>query len=45
MPPALLLKRERETWSPVKVQEPNFMMQVCWSKGKYVTSIVQDDWK
>ena len=22
------------TWSPVNVQEPNFIMQVCWSNGK-----------
>ena len=32
------------TWSPVNVQDPNFMIQVCWSNGKYVTSIVQEDW-
>ena len=32
------------TWKPSYVQLPNFMTQVCSSKGKYSTSISQEEW-
>lgn len=33
----------RSTIVPSYVQEPNFMEQFCLSKGKKVTSMVQED--
>lgn len=31
------------TWKPLQVHEPNFMMQLCSSNGKYSTLISQED--
>ena len=32
------------TWNPSYVHDPNFITQVCSSKGKYSTSISHDEW-